>query len=248
MAKPIKIKFTSKKMLGVSAKAGEIGFGTHTQLTHYKQPNKIELRLLKAQEAFRKTSQLMKKITPNRSIKTMLVELKRVQAINQFSSAQRMALLSNYNELQVLIRKTTNPKARKKLKRKARSTYARVKNLEKLMNNSRELEENLKRYLTLALTQKEKTKTKKTKRAVQKTLSEAEQNQANQLLDRRNTYTKRITKLQNEIKHKDLSTTQLINKKLMLKEAELELKQTDKLLKNLTTPLQKSLTKKNHKQ
>ncbi|MDD4128120.1 MAG: hypothetical protein PHY04_00080 [Candidatus ainarchaeum sp.] len=245
MPKQIKITINPKMRFGASAKPGEITFGTHTHLTQYKKPSKIELRLLKTQKAFKETSELMKKIAPNRSIKTMLAELKRVQAINQFSSAQRMALISNYSELKGLAKKTTTLELKKRFEQKAQTTYDRVKKLEELMQNSRIIEENLKEHLTLALNQKEKPKKKKANHTIKKTLSEREKEYANQLLDAKNLYSKRITRIQNEINNSKLSTPQLIYKRMMLKEAQLGLEQTNERLINLTNPSKKQVLKKN---
>ncbi len=244
MSKQIKIDISPKMKFGVSAKPGEITFGTHAHLNHFTPPKGLQLRLLTAVENMKKANAKMNQVPKNRSIKTMLVELNQARSIITLASTQRMALLSNYQELKELKENASTFEARKKYQKRAEQEYRKVKQRERLIKDANEYEKRLKEHLTVAL--KNEVQTKKLKpKGVLKTLSEKEKEEADGLLDTRNLYTKRIERIQNEIKSGKLSTTQLIDRKVMLKDAELSLEHTNQLLKDLTKRTQKQAPKKN---
>ena len=245
MAPLIKIGIDPKKRFGVSAKPGEITFGTHTHLNHYIPPQGLELRLLIAQRKMRTANAKMLQVPKNRSIKTMLAELNQVRSVLALASAQRMALLSNYQELKMLKEKATTS-ARKKYQKRAEREYTKVRSKEKLINDAREYEKRLKEHLTKALSNKVELKTKKSQKEVNaKTLGEEEKENVDMLLDTRLLYTKRRTTLLAEIKTGKLSTNELVRKRMQLTDTELSLEHTNQLLKDLTKPPQKSKAKKN---
>lgn len=229
---------------GVSAKPGEITFGTHAHLNHYTPPKGLELRLLLAAEKMRKANAKMSQVQKNRSIKTMLVELNQVRSALTLASTQRMALLTNYQELKELKERASSLEARNKYQKRAEREYAKVKKRERLIKEASEYESRLKEHLTIALNNKGKIKKSKPA-AVLKKLSEKELEDANGLLDTRNLYTKRKAKLLEELKTGKLSTAQLVNKKIMLKDTELSLEHTNLLLKKLTNRVQNQRVKKN---
>ncbi len=245
MANRIKIKIDPKKKFGASAKKGEIAFRTLAHLNIFKKIHPVELRLIKAEAELEKTEALMKRAPQNRSINTMLLSLKRLESMEQFFFAQRMALLTNYRELKDLEQKASTENNAQISRMAARSTYKQVMRLEDLLQNIHAKEKVYKDHLTIALKSEIKLKSKKPKPVVQKVLSESEKEDANGLLDTRNLYTKRIERIQDEIKMGKLSTAQLIDRRMMLKDAELSLEHTNQLLKDLTKPPQKQSSKKN---
>lgn len=239
MPRRIKITINPKSMFGVSAKPGEITFGTHAHLNHYQPPKGLELRLLKAQEKMRKANIRVRKAPKNMSIKTMLAELEQIRSALALATTQRLALLSNYRELKELKERASTFEARKKYQRRAEREYAKVKEKEKLTKDARELETRLKEHLTVALSQEVKIKTKKPAITAKRELTQREREDADGLLDTKILYEKRIARIREEIKSGKLSTAELIGRRMSLKDAELSLDHTNYLLRNLTKPLQK---------
>lgn len=249
MSKSIKIKYNTKNKFLVSAKPGELRFGKFTPLINYSPPKGLELRLLQAEANMRKTSEMVKKAPKNRSIQTMLAELKRTKAIKQSASVQRMALLSNYNSLRQMEKKAVTPETALKINQRAELVAKKAEKLEALIKNSTELETRIQKHLTLTLSQEVKAKTKKPKPVVQKVLSEREKEEADNLLDAKSRYDKRKADILRRINEGKLSTTDLINQKMELKETELNLEHINWLLKDLASQSvkkdQKTKAKKN---
>jgi NADH dehydrogenase/NADH:ubiquinone oxidoreductase subunit G len=244
MAQSIKIKYSPKSKLLLSAKPGELKFGKYSSLVEYSPPKGIELRLLQAEANLRKTNELVKKAPKNRSIKTMLIELKRTRAIKQSAWAQRMALLLNYNALLQAEKKAVTSETAEKIKKRAELVAKKVENLEALIKNSTELETRIQNHLTLALSQEVKIKKKKTATITKRELTQREKEDADGLLDTKTLYEKRIARINKEIKSGKLSTSELIDRRLSLTDARLSLKHTNQLLRDLTKPLQKQGSKR----
>jgi hypothetical protein len=156
-----------------------------------------------------------------------------------------MALLSNYQELKELKENASTLEVRKKYQKRAEQEYRKVRERENLIKEAQEYERRLKEHLTVALKNEVTIKTKKPKITILRTLNEREKEDANGLLDTRNLYTKRIERIKGEIKNGKLSTAQLMDRRIMLKDAELSLEHTNQLLKDLTKRTQKQVPKKN---
>lgn len=230
---------------GVSAKPGEITFGTHSHLNHYTPPKGLQLKLLIAMEKLKKANVKMSQVPKNRSIKTMLVELNQVRSVLTLASTQRMALLSNYQELKELKEKASTLEARKKYQKRAEQEYRKVKERERLIKDANEYEKRLKEHLTIALSNEVELKTKKTKtQTIATKLSEREEEEANGLLDTKLLYQKRMESLRKVIGAGKLSTVQLVEKRMQLRDTELSLEHTNELLRKFA----KTLTKQPQKQ
>jgi len=229
MTPSIKIKVDPKKRFGVSAKPGEITFGTHAHLNHFNPQSEIELRLLIAQKKMKKANERMKNVKENRSIKTMLETLNATKATKELASTQKMALLSNYKELKALKAKTKDKITAKRYQQRAEQTYRKVRQREDILGEAQEFEEILKEHLTIALrNNKKKVRIKKPK-----IFTEKEKKEADQLLDTKILYAKRKALILEKIKRGKLSKTDSFNLQLALNDTDLSLEDTNRLLRKL---------------
>jgi len=245
MASLIKIGIDPKKRFGVSAKPGEITFGTHSHLLHYTPPQGLKLRLLIAKKRIKTATNEVRKVQRNRSIRTMLATLNATKAARKLALTERMAFLLEFQRLKTLQERSKNEKTAKRYQQQANQVYRKIRRREAIMKDAMEIEEKLKVPLTKALSNKTELKTKKMQTKVTPPLNESEKKDIDLLLDTKSMYVKRRESLLKEIRRGNLSTAELIRKRMQLNDTELSLKDTNRLLRNMVNSSQKAKVKKN---